>query len=82
MTKIISDLLGTSEPLFSINLEQLERAAGRPNVDIRLTAEMVAKAQRKARELGLDPTDTTALELYHAMINLTQIGRASCRERV
>lgn len=73
MTKIISELLGATEPLFSINLEQLERSCGRPNVDIRLTAELMTKTHRKLRELGLDPKDTTGRELYQALKNLLRL---------
>jgi hypothetical protein len=73
MTKIISELLGAPEPLFSISLVQLERASGQPCADIRLTSDIIAKVHQKTRELGLDPRDTTGPELYQALRNLTRL---------
>jgi hypothetical protein len=73
MTKIISELLGAQEPLFSISMVQLERASGQPCADIRLTSDIIAKVHQKTRELGLDPRDTTGPELYQALRNLTRL---------
>lgn len=72
MTKVLSDLLGADEPLFSIALQQLERASGQQSVDVRLTAEIIGKVHQKARELGLDPKDTRPEELYLALIELVK----------
>ncbi len=55
--------------MFSLSLRQLEKASGRPGVDVRLTAEILGKVQLKTKELDLDATDTTAQELYHALEN-------------
>lgn len=70
MARVLSELLGASEPLFSISLQQLERATGHSSTDVRLTAELVGKVHLKMRELGLDPSDTTGQELYTALLNL------------
>lgn len=69
MSKLISDLLGAEEPLFSISLRQLEKTTGNPAVDVRLTAEIIGKVRMKIKELGLDPDDTKGPELYKALIN-------------
>ncbi|GAC1482118.1 MAG: hypothetical protein NVS1B7_4050 [Candidatus Saccharimonadales bacterium] len=82
MTKIISEMLGANEPLFSIQLEQLERATMRPNIDIRLTSAIIASIHKKTRELGLDPTDTTDQELYQALHNLTRLHDVFLARRI
>lgn len=68
MSRLISELLGATEPMFSIAVQQLEQASGKPGVDVRLTAEIIGLIQMKTRELGLDPKDTTGKELYHALL--------------
>lgn len=70
MSKILSDLLGATEPMFSLALRQLEQESGNPSADIRLTAEITGKIRLKTQELGLDPDDTTGKELYYALMNL------------
>ena len=59
MSKMLSELLGATEPMFSIALKQLEQSSGNPSVDVRITAEIIGKIQIKTQELGLDPKDTT-----------------------
>lgn len=56
-----------------MRLRQLERAAGLPSTDVRLIVEIEAKVRQKTKELGLDPSDTTAKELYHALQSLTRL---------
>lgn len=72
MSRILSELLGATEPLFSIALKQLENASGNPSADVRLSAEIIGKVHMKTRELGLDPKDTTGKELYQALISLVE----------
>lgn len=72
MSKMLSELLGAKEPLFTNALRQLELASGNPSADIRLSAEITGKVQLKTKELGLDPDDTTGEELYHALLNLIE----------
>ena len=67
MTRVLSQLLGAKEPLFSMALNQLESKSGHPGVDVRLTAQLSTTVQAKIRELALDPNDTTGKELYHAL---------------
>lgn len=72
MSKTISQLLGATEPMFSLSLTQLEKASGNPSVDVRLTSEIIGKVHLKTSELGLDPKDTTGKELYHALLHQIQ----------
>jgi len=72
MCKVLADLLGIDDPLFSIGVHQLEQASGQPGVDVRLYSEIIRASHQKTRELGLDPRDTTAQELYHALIGLVK----------
>lgn len=73
MSRLLSELLGAREPTFTLALKQLENASGNTNADIRLTAEIIGKTQLKTRELGLDPKDTKARELYHGLFELTRL---------
>lgn len=73
MTRVLSDLLHADEPLFSLSMQQLERASGQQSVDVRLTADIITRSHQKMRELGLDPRDTTGLELYHALFGLVKL---------
>ncbi len=68
MSRILSELLGATEPMFSIAIKQLEQASAKPGVDVRLTAEIIGQIQQKTHELGLDPKDTTGKELYAALL--------------
>lgn len=68
MSRLLSELLGATEPLFSMSLKQLEQASGNPSADVRLTAEITGKVRLKIEELGLDPDDTTPRELHHALV--------------
>jgi hypothetical protein len=70
MCKALADLLGIDDPLFSIGVHQLEQASGMPGVDVRLYSEIIRSSHQKIRELGLDPRDTTAHELYGALREL------------
>lgn len=68
MTRILSELLQAPEPQFRLQLRQLERAAGHQNTDIKLSVEVLHAAQAKLKQLGLDAHDTTAEELYQALL--------------
>ncbi len=70
MSKLLANLLAAREPLFSLSIQELERASGNSGVDVRLTAEIIQVNHQKIRELGLDPLDTTPAELYRALLSL------------
>lgn len=69
---MLSELLGATEPMFTLALQQLEKASGNASADIRLTAEITGKVRIKTQELGLDPDDTTGKELYFALLGKVQ----------
>ncbi len=63
----LKDLLANNHPLFTANLQQLERATGGAGIDTRLIADITQKAHAAMRALGLDPADTTTNELYQTL---------------
>ena len=67
MTRFLSESLRAPEPRFGLGLRHLEQANGFPGADIRLSIEVKQAARAKLAELGLNPADTTAAELYHAL---------------
>lgn len=68
MSKMLSQLLGAKEPMFTMSLRQLEQASGNPSADVRLTAEIIGSIRMKTSELGLDPDDTSPRELHSALL--------------
>jgi hypothetical protein len=70
MSRFISDLLTKEKNSIKAILSRLEMAAGEPDIDSRLTSEIIINSKRKLRELGLDPNDTTPEELSLALNNL------------
>lgn len=67
MARILKELLTSNHPLFLMNVSRLEKATGNAGIDVRLIGEISDKANRTMRELGLDPANTTANELYMAL---------------
>lgn len=67
MTRVLASLLGVEQLDFRVTIQKLEQIAGKPSKDIRLTTEMSRVSSEKIRDLGLDPKDTTAQELYYAL---------------
>ncbi len=65
----LKDLLENDHPLFTRNIGELERATGNAGIDTRLVADITHKAHDTMRSLGLDPADTTGVELYNALKN-------------
>ena len=82
MSKKLSELLGADEPLFSISLQQLERASGHQAADVRLTADIITHTHQKMRELGLDPKYTNGRELYHALFGLVKLHDSFLAKRL
>lgn len=68
MYKALSNLLSRPEQFISSAIGELEERAGFPSEDVRLTSENKQKFSQKISELGLDPSDTTSEELYHALL--------------
>ena len=67
MTRFLSEALQAPEPSFRLGLSRLEAANGHPNADIHFSTDVVRATRSKLRQLGLDPNDTTAEELYHVL---------------
>ncbi len=76
MGTFLSELLGATEPLFTLAVKQLEDGSGRPGADVRLIAEVVEKSHTKMRQLDLDPRDTTGRELYQTLKNKVELHDA------
>ncbi len=90
MTRWLSEALQAIEPTFRQGLNRLEAANGHPNADIYMTTAVRQETQAKLRQLGLDPRDTTAEELYHALqerikaddVRLTKVLRTSAAQHI
>ena len=67
MTRFLSKALQAEEPYFRQGLNNLELNNGRPNHDIRLTAETIQKTKFKIQQLGLNPTIASPQEIYEAL---------------
>jgi len=73
MSRVLSELLGASEPGFSQLVQSLEQAGSHQSIDVRLSSELITTAQQKSHQLGFDAQDTTGQELYHAL--LIEVGK-------
>jgi ribokinase len=74
MAKFLQQLLNIDEPLFTSGMLQLEKATGESGVDTRLIADMTHAAHDVMRQLGMDTSDTTAEELYGALVTCVKRG--------
>jgi ribokinase len=77
MTNFLSDILVSDHPLFTRTIAEFEKASGNEGVDTRLIADITEKAHAAMRALGLDPADTSAEELYHALSASVLTGDAA-----
>jgi len=68
MSKRIARLLEESEEKVAKLLQELERVNGLPSHDVRHIAYTHQAIRKKLIDLSLDPDDTTAQELYHALL--------------
>lgn len=67
MSRFLQQLLDADEPLFTTGLSSLERATGMTGIDVQLIGDVIKRGHWVMRELGLDPADTTAREIYLAL---------------
>ena len=74
MAKYLQQVLNLPEPIFSSGLAKLEKATGDSGIDVRLIADVMAKAHNVMRKLGLDIKNTTAHELYFALNSSAKNG--------
>jgi hypothetical protein len=68
MNRRLSHLMDESEQTIEELLAKLESLNGHPSHDVRHLAECHQQTRRKLVELNLDPDDTTAKELYQALL--------------
>jgi hypothetical protein len=68
VSRRIATMLDEPEHVVTKLISALEDKNGYPSHDARLIAESIQKIRRKVSKLGLDPDDTTAAELYHALL--------------
>ncbi|TAL14310.1 carbohydrate kinase family protein [Patescibacteria group bacterium] len=76
MAQFLEQLLEPNDPLFTVGMNQLEKANGHAGIDTRLIADITHKAHEVMRQLGLDVADTNGEELYHSLISLVRTGKA------
>ncbi len=68
MSKFISEILAYPEREIKNAINLLEQNNGHPSNDVRQLAEHIQKTRLKISQLQLDPNDTTAPELYQALL--------------
>jgi hypothetical protein len=68
MSRRIAKVVDESERLVTKLVGELESKNGYPSHDVRHLAENIQKVRAKIADLGLDPDDTTAEELYHSLL--------------
>jgi len=72
MTHYLQSVLEMVEPLLNAGLAKLEKSTGNSGVDTRLIADILEKAHKTMRLLGLDTHDTTGRELYHSLLSIVK----------
>lgn len=80
MSRVLKDLLASDHPLFLMNISRLEKATGNAGVDVRLIGEIADRANHAMHELGLDPANTTAHELYMALTGIVRHNESRAKE--
>lgn len=81
MCKLIAELLGSDLDIVKETIRRLEARSGNSGVDVHLTSDIYVRANMKLKELGLDPKDTTAHELYEALLNLVRLHDSFLRKQ-
>lgn len=82
MSKLIAELLGTDRNAFDKIIQRLENITLQPGVDVGLTAEIITKSRQKARELGYEPSETTARELYYGLLAAAEYHDSLLRNKL
>jgi hypothetical protein len=68
MSRYLATALDGDELYLRRAIADLEKANGHSSEDIRLSSLIAQNLQQKMNELGLDPKDTTAKELYYSLV--------------
>lgn len=82
MSKILRDLLGAEEPLFSMTLSDLERASGERGVDVKLISDISTRFRDALDSLGLDSHDATGNEIFAMLINRIRDDNRRIAEKI
>lgn len=69
MSKSLAKLMGESESATASFILGLEKISGHPAADVHLALEIDKVASARLHQLGLDPADTTAQELYQTLLS-------------
>lgn len=67
MSSYLSEALGAEQARLTQAIKALERRSQHPNHDVRLSSSITQQVRLKIKELGLDPDDTNAAELYETL---------------
>ena len=67
MSKNLQLLLAAENPIFHSSIRTLEDMTGRASIDVALLGDILTRAHMAMRAMGIDPSDTTAKELYYAL---------------
>jgi hypothetical protein len=73
----LAELLGESEPKFSVDLEHLAKKSLRQGADLALVSELRKRSRVMLKQLGLDPHDTTLAEVFAALNGFYAINKSS-----
>lgn len=68
MSATLKQLLNEKQTAINKTVALAEEHSGYPSEDVRLLADLAATSRRVLRRLNLDPHDTRAAELYHALL--------------
>lgn len=74
MSNFLSRILSNDHPLFTRTIAEFERASGNSGVDTKLIGDITQRAHAAMRSIGVDPADTSAEELYHALNSTVERG--------
>ena len=73
MSAHLANLLSEETNSFKKFIDDIEFATGHQRNDLKISSNIRISTNRKIRSLGLNPEDTTAPELYHALSNLVKL---------
>lgn len=76
MSRFIQRLLGPGDVFLAIGLNDLEKHVNYLGVDAKLIGDILNETHKVMKGLRLDPNDTTAMELYQALVASVKSGLA------
>ncbi len=82
MSETLRKILNAREPLFSMTIDDLERASGNSGIDIALAANISQNFHEAVAGLGLDSRDLSSSEIYAAIMNRVRDDGARIMEKL